>query len=267
MPVNTLLIKKLLIFGFLCGLTLSISARCHAQDEIHACIGKAQGNKWDARVMSFLSSWLTASGLSSDIHYTPAKRAEFEFKHGKCNLFFAAPKQFDILLSRNNIFRIDVPVFSVRLNVYKKFQHQETDSVQETTYHQLNEPNTRIAYFSTLTLSNYMRTFEHADLVEVTEINRGFSLLEKDRIDYFVAPDLDISFPDDLKVQKGKMKKLKPLYKGELYIWVDSRFLSFKTALETSLKEHKRSSQWQDIFAPLLPIDHTDKTHGLVPSN
>ncbi|WP_289029583.1 hypothetical protein [uncultured Paraglaciecola sp.] len=210
------------------------------------CIGESFGKAWDEELHDFLDALFLKTTLQPDIIDTPAKRSEFLFKHRKCDVFFAAPIGFSRLLGREDIFYINESVFRVKLELYTQKLKSPYQHIAKVDFvSQLDLPQTIIAYFSTLTMQHMLSKLKSAKTVPLVDLEAGFEMLNKKRVDYFIFPEIVNRFPDKFESHKKSLSKVSTLFEGDLYIWVSNEYANFKMTLELNLKAVKKDPQWK----------------------
>lgn len=206
-------------------------------EPITLCSGAGMGAKWNGDIQQILTTLFNRVGLRHHMLLIPAKRAEYEFQRGQCAGFFAGPEHLPEALSRTDIFSLKDKMLTAKLELYTGVSNPIKS---EQHFSQIfSHKGTTVAYFSTLTLSQFMAGFEHVKSIGVTTLEQGFGLLEKNRVEYFVFPEIVNGYPDAFESLKKPLKRVNTMVTVDLYFWFDRSLLPYKEPLEQALFEMK----------------------------
>lgn len=219
---------------------------------ISICLGEGLGEEWDLKATRLVKEVLKEFTESLDIIIVPAKRAEFTFQYERCNAFFAGPTNLEFLIERNNIFKIDNVILEVNLVVYSGAQNEELKNLTKLNdkYEYLNKSGHAIGYFDSISMHKFMGSFDKAAVVGFGNMSRGLLMLQKERVDFVILPELLNTFPDKFADQKDSIYKLVILQTVPLYLWLDNSFMPQKEAIEQKVNDLKSSEQWRLLLSP-----------------
>ncbi|MFD2166132.1 hypothetical protein ACFSJY_07605 [Thalassotalea euphylliae] len=215
----------------------------HGPKKIDLCIGTYGSSSWDEKVNQQLRRLFAGIKVDVDFNFSPPKRAELELFSGLCDAYFAGPELLIKQVSGQNFFLIRPHLLIVHLNLYSyKANNSITKSLES-----IDKRDIRIGYFTSLQLKSFMeQTIRRASLQELTNVDQGFEMLERKRIDYFIFPEVENS--PGFTRKNDKNLQCTTLATIPLYLLMDESYIHLKGTIETNIDSMSKTEAWVQVF-------------------
>ena len=222
------------------------------QQAFTLCTGVAFSDNWNKYVDDFIHHIFQHSGLKVSLFKSSADRAEYHFRQGRCHGFFAASSDFPKQVDRH-IVHVPEPALLAGVEVLARQAFTLHDLVTVDKSH-------IIGLFNSKSLADHIAKITNATLIPVQNLEQGISLLNKQRIEAFIYPNLKVNNQNMLNLASNQLKVEKLIDNVELYLWLNEEHADKAEQLAKNIKQFNLQSannklQEVAITLPVISYD------------
>ncbi|WP_147302311.1 hypothetical protein [Thalassotalea euphylliae] len=220
----------------------SISCFCSSAEQtqkelLTICIGQASSSAKNIKLDTFMAELFETTNLNPKLFFSPAKRAEYLFKVGKCGGFFVSSSDFPTQIDRYDIVYVPEPIMNVDVDAF--VLKEGVCSAEHSCLSSLVKSQV-LGVFRSHALFKYLQTKTRASIVEITLLDQGVKMLEQSRLDVLVIPNVII--------ETRGLSKVESVASVELYLWLDKKHAPYVNEISSQIRRLKTEPLWKSIF-------------------
>ena len=109
--------KGILLFA-LCMLLPEKAVEAGEPEKVVICIGAPTESARNKEAEAVILDMFSTSGLAAELFYSPAKRAEHQFKAAKCDGFFVSTLDFPAQINRQDIIHVPESILQIHVEAF-----------------------------------------------------------------------------------------------------------------------------------------------------
>lgn len=202
--------------------------------DINVCVGSAFSAEWEKKVNAYILQIFNATSLNVSLFRATPERAEYHFKKNYCQAFFASSANFNTQVARN-IVAVNEPVLITNIELaYRSYDNFSSLKTLRNSH--------IVGVFHSKMLHSFVQKSTQASIVDLPTMAQGLKMLERDRLDAFIYPNIIVDNEPLLAIENELIKTTKIMESIKLYLWLNSEYEQQLEALEQAIKLNNKQT-------------------------